>query len=490
MFGKKKINDPSNEWTKTGSFLHKPDRGWLHSEGSLREGGVCYAVKYVGCLSVEKSMRTLPYEVRQQVTREAILRCCEAAGYPLPKRKKPHKNVSRILGETPNMNHSGTNVNLTISATGMKMVDMNNGRRIANHDMQGISFASGGEKDCVNMVGYVAKDEVNGRACHVCDCGGELAYDVINTVGQAFEIRFKMFLQNPPQAMEVPGKFSETSIFDDPGEPQYNEIGDYSEPKDAGFSRQNRAPSDYQVPPPVRNSDGGYAKLRSTSDEGVAGLYDSADSYRNAELPKIPGSGYAVPFARPDSGLDLNPRESLDFAAGAIYDNPEDPDDGRLGFYNNPLAGASTDPRLPARMDSLSRDDDIPEYHNPESRFSSPPQPTHAPKNLMDDDIPEYHNPETQFSSPSSVHAPVASTRSSSFMRAVSGGEPANGAASQVSNGTGWATFDDPLPTPPPMSTHPEFTSKPPPPPVASKPPPKPVPYAKKKAEKEKMSLS
>ncbi|EDO46120.1 predicted protein [Nematostella vectensis] len=376
MFGKKKINDPSNEWTKTGSFLHKPDRGWLHSEGSLREGGVCYAVKYVGCLSVEKSMRTLPYEVRQQVTREAILRCCEAAGYPLPKRKKPHKNVSRILGETPNMNHSGTNVNLTISATGMKMVDMNNGRRIANHDMQGISFASGGEKDCVNMVGYVAKDEVNGRACHVCDCGGELAYDVINTVGQAFEIRFKMFLQNPPQAMEVPGKY-------------------------VGYKY-----------------DGGYAKLRSTSDEGVAGLYDSADSYRNAELPKIPGSGYAVPFARPDSGLDLNPRESLDFAAGAMYDNPEDPDDGRLGFYNNPLAGASTDPRLPARMDSLSRDDDIPEYHNPETRFSSPPQPTHAPKNLMDDDIPEYHNPETQFSLPLSVHAPVASTRSSSFMRA------------------------------------------------------------------------
>jgi len=41
-------------------------------------------------------------------------------------------------------------------------------------------------------------------ACFVVDCGGGLAYDVINTVGQAFEIRFKMFLQNPPLATEVP----------------------------------------------------------------------------------------------------------------------------------------------------------------------------------------------------------------------------------------------------------------------------------------------
>lgn len=45
MFGKKKPSDPSAEWTKTGSFVHKPSRGWLHSDNSLMEGGVCYAVK-------------------------------------------------------------------------------------------------------------------------------------------------------------------------------------------------------------------------------------------------------------------------------------------------------------------------------------------------------------------------------------------------------------------------------------------------------------
>ena len=45
MFGRKKIAESGQEWTKTGSFMNKPERGWLHSEESLREGGVCYAVR-------------------------------------------------------------------------------------------------------------------------------------------------------------------------------------------------------------------------------------------------------------------------------------------------------------------------------------------------------------------------------------------------------------------------------------------------------------
>lgn len=34
-------------------------------------------------------------------------------------------------------------------------------------------------------------------ACHVLECLGGLAQDVITTVGQAFEIRFKEYLKNP-----------------------------------------------------------------------------------------------------------------------------------------------------------------------------------------------------------------------------------------------------------------------------------------------------
>jgi hypothetical protein len=31
---KKKKKQPS-EWSKTGSFMHKPDRGWIHPDGIL-----------------------------------------------------------------------------------------------------------------------------------------------------------------------------------------------------------------------------------------------------------------------------------------------------------------------------------------------------------------------------------------------------------------------------------------------------------------------
>ena len=43
-------------------------------------------------------------------------------------------------------------------------------------------------------------------ACHVLECLGGLAQDVITTVGQAFEIRFKDYLRNPPQAVSTPDR--------------------------------------------------------------------------------------------------------------------------------------------------------------------------------------------------------------------------------------------------------------------------------------------
>ena len=66
------------------------------------------------------------------------------------------------------------------------------------HDMPNISFASGGDTDTLDFVAYVAKDRAGVRSCFVLECGGGLAQDVITTVGQAFELRFKEFLKRPP----------------------------------------------------------------------------------------------------------------------------------------------------------------------------------------------------------------------------------------------------------------------------------------------------
>ena len=60
------------EWSKAGSFVRKPEKGWLHSAQAIKDGGVCYALKYLGCIEVLKSMRTLRNDVKQQVTKYEI----------------------------------------------------------------------------------------------------------------------------------------------------------------------------------------------------------------------------------------------------------------------------------------------------------------------------------------------------------------------------------------------------------------------------------
>lgn len=35
------------EWSKAGSFVRKPEKGWLHSDQSIKDGGVCYALKVI-----------------------------------------------------------------------------------------------------------------------------------------------------------------------------------------------------------------------------------------------------------------------------------------------------------------------------------------------------------------------------------------------------------------------------------------------------------
>ncbi|KAJ8029495.1 SHC-transforming protein 1 [Holothuria leucospilota] len=212
-------------WTRTGTFINKPVHGWLHPEEKLKHGGICYGVRYVGCLEVKQSTRTLPFEVRGQVTKEAIFRVCDASGFNYVRKKKANRNIVKVLGDTPNVQFGGANVNLTISTTSINLTVMETGKVIANHQMQGISFASGGDQETPDYVAYVAKDPVNGRACHVLECLSGLAQDVITTVGQAFEIRFKEYLKNPPQAFNAPDKFAEP-IFGE-GESAWGEDPEY-----------------------------------------------------------------------------------------------------------------------------------------------------------------------------------------------------------------------------------------------------------------------
>ncbi|XP_036598224.1 SHC-transforming protein 3 [Trichosurus vulpecula] len=180
-------------------FVNKPSGGWLHSNEKILGPGVTFEVKYLGCLEVLRSMRSLDFGTRTQITREAISRVCDAvpgAKGGFRKQKPPRKVLSNILGKS-NLQFAGMSITLNISTTSLNLMTPDSKQIIANHHMQSISFASGGDPDTTDYVAYVAKDPVNHRACHILECSDGLARDVISTIGQAFELRFKQYLQCP-----------------------------------------------------------------------------------------------------------------------------------------------------------------------------------------------------------------------------------------------------------------------------------------------------
>ncbi|XP_078386410.1 SHC-transforming protein 1-like isoform X1 [Cetorhinus maximus] len=175
-------------------------KGSLHPRGDVLGSGALYAVRYMGCVEVLQSMRSLDFNTRTQVTREAISRVCEAvpgAKSATRRRKPPSKGLSTILGKS-NLQFAGMNIIMSISTSNLNLMIPHSKQIIANHHMQSISFASGGDPDTTDYVAYVAKDPVNQRACHILECSDDLAQDVINTIGKAFELRFKQYLKSSP----------------------------------------------------------------------------------------------------------------------------------------------------------------------------------------------------------------------------------------------------------------------------------------------------
>ncbi|XP_068191237.1 SHC-transforming protein 3 [Antennarius striatus] len=182
-----------------GGLMNKPPRGWLHLSEKISGPGVTYVVKYLGCIEVLRSMRSLDFTTRSQITREAISLVCEAVPGTkgaLRKRKPPSKALSSILGKS-NLQFAGMSINLNVSTSSLNLMTPDGKQIIANHHMQSISFASGGDPDTTDYVAYVAKDPVNRRACHILECSDGLAQDVISTIGQAFDLRFQQYLQCP-----------------------------------------------------------------------------------------------------------------------------------------------------------------------------------------------------------------------------------------------------------------------------------------------------
>ncbi|XP_026336607.2 SHC-transforming protein 2 isoform X1 [Ursus maritimus] len=215
----------ADEWIRKGSFIHKPAHGWLHPDARVLGPGVSYIVRYMGCIEVLRSMRSLDFNTRTQVTREAINRLHEAVPGVRGswKRKAPNKALASILGKS-NLRFAGMSIAVSISTDGLNLSVPATRQIIANHHMQSISFASGGDTDMTDYVAYVAKDPINQRACHILECCEGLAQRIISTVGQAFELRFKQYLHSPPRAVVPPERLArpEESAWGDEEEMEHN----------------------------------------------------------------------------------------------------------------------------------------------------------------------------------------------------------------------------------------------------------------------------
>ncbi|XP_072873301.1 SHC-transforming protein 2 [Chlorocebus sabaeus] len=197
------------EWIRKGSFIHKPAHGWLHPDARVLGPGVSYVVRYMGCIEVLRSMRSLDFNTRTQVTREAINRLHEAVPGVRGswKKKAPNKALASVLGKS-NLRFAGMSISIHISTDGLSLSVPATRQVIANHHMPSISFASGGDTDMTDYVAYVAKDPINQRACHILECCEGLAQSVISTVGQAFELRFKQYLHSPPKVALPPERLA------------------------------------------------------------------------------------------------------------------------------------------------------------------------------------------------------------------------------------------------------------------------------------------
>ncbi|XP_037651796.1 SHC-transforming protein 4-like isoform X2 [Sebastes umbrosus] len=159
---------------------------------------VHHHIKYMGSVEVTQSMRTLDFDTRMKVTREAISRLCERTS--AVKTKRPvFKGLSALLGQI-NLQFSGSRIILTVSTDSVTLIAASS-LQIAHHPMHAISFASGGDPDMADYIAYVAKDLVNRRACHILECPRGRAGEVINSIGQAFETRFRQLLNHTPSPL-------------------------------------------------------------------------------------------------------------------------------------------------------------------------------------------------------------------------------------------------------------------------------------------------
>lgn len=144
---------------------------------------------YIGCIGVNKSMRTLDLATRSEVAKECIKRLCLANGIDIYFKTNRGTCVDHMIAKDPNLEHSRTEVELTVTSTNFNVINHKTKEVIVEHEIRNVSFASRGDPETSDFVGYVANDMNYGRACFVIKCTHDAAKELLNTIAMGFENR-------------------------------------------------------------------------------------------------------------------------------------------------------------------------------------------------------------------------------------------------------------------------------------------------------------
>uniref|UniRef100_A0A8D0DDC0 SHC adaptor protein 4 n=1 Tax=Sander lucioperca TaxID=283035 RepID=A0A8D0DDC0_SANLU len=110
-------------------------------------------------------------------------------------------------------------------------------------------------QDMADYIAYVAKDLVNQRACHILECPRGCAGEVINSIGQAFETRFRQLLSHTPSLLSNNPRLSFYQRLEQEGEARkhrdyYNVIPGKTPPaggiEDLRITREDKQDADIQ----------------------------------------------------------------------------------------------------------------------------------------------------------------------------------------------------------------------------------------------------
>uniref|UniRef100_A0A6G1SB09 SHC-transforming protein 3 n=1 Tax=Aceria tosichella TaxID=561515 RepID=A0A6G1SB09_9ACAR len=147
-------------------------------------------IHYIGCIGVKTSMRSLDPKTRAKVAKESISRLCKANNIDRKIDEKPQQDhINQMLDDQPNLLHSGTRVELSITTTHLNVISKETKETIVQHEMPNVSFASSGDNETVDFVAYVAKNPEVKRACYVLECSAGSGKNVLDEIARGFELR-------------------------------------------------------------------------------------------------------------------------------------------------------------------------------------------------------------------------------------------------------------------------------------------------------------